>query len=230
LHQQAIHDFRDITVAQLTGLSDDLIMSTFQNIANSYRDVMADIVELPPEEIHCTIKIFVDNNSDNPKEYEVYTLVRSDDPEGYWHGRPFEFGSTHSHMVGKNSSFAALLGVPDRKNDWSSNAYTCFISNNLDKCGKYDSSGENWEGNYTSTAVFPIRFKYPNEQNPHIIGFITFDAKKEAFGKQCIFSTDSPSKYYKEVKALSLFHVGGILADLLYPSLISYRTSNKEEI
>lgn len=227
LHQQAIHDIRDITVAQLGKSSDDFIISTFQNIANSYRDIMADIIEFPAEEIHCTIKIFIENNTDDPEKYEVYTLVRSEDIEGYWHGRPLEFGSSHSHTVGENSSFAALLGVSDRKNNWSSNAYTCFISNNLDKCEKYDSSGKNWNKNYTSTAVFPIRFKYANEQNPHIVGFITFDAKKAVFGKQCIFTSDTPAEYYKDVKALSLFHVGGIMADLLYPSLIMYRADQE---
>lgn len=228
LHQQAIHDVRNITVAQLMDANEDSIISIFQNIANSYRDVMADIIESPPEEIHCTIKIFIENDATSPEKYEVYTLVRSEDTEGYWHGRPLEFGSSCFHVVGENSSFAALLGIRDRKNDWSSNAYTCFISNNLDSCEKYDSSGNNWKSHYNSTAVFPIRFKYVNEEFPHILGFITFDAKNAVFGKQCIFKTNSPSEYYKQVKALSLFHIGGIMADLLYPSLAMYQVKEQE--
>jgi hypothetical protein len=226
LHQKAIHDIRNLTVTQLfNDTNDEVIIEKLQNIVNSYRDVMADILEISEKELHCTIKIFADNGEVEMEKFEVYTLVRSDDEENYWHGRPLEFGSSHSHIVGKNSSFAALLGVSDRENDWTNNAYTCFVGNELGKYEKYDSSGLNWKNNYTSTAVFPIRYHFINEPDPNIIGFITFDAKTPVFGNSSIFDYNSPTDYYNDIKALSFFHVGGILADLLFPPLVMYKST-----
>ncbi len=222
IHKKAVHDLRSLAVAQMNNASDDLIMHKFQDIANSFRDVMAEILEIAPKELHCTIKIFVENNKKDPREYEVFTLVRSEDEENYWHGRTLEYGSSHAHLVGENSSFAALLGISDRKNDWSSNAYSCFVANGLDKCKNYDSSGKNWDGHYTSTAVFPIRFKFSNEPLPQIVGFVTFDAKTSVFGKYNIFSYSEPTEYHNSINASSFYHVGGILADLLYPPLNVY--------
>lgn len=223
-HQKSIHDVRDLIIKQMLGSSKDYIMSKFKSIADSYRDTMACVLEASPDELHCTVKIFVeDHNETEISKYKVFTLVRSSDPNNYWSGRPLEYGSSHSHLAGENSSFAALLGIPDRKNTWPSNAYTCFIANNLEKCSNYDSSGLDWAKHHKSTVVFPIRYFDSDEHCPNIVGFLTFDAKKNIFAKKDVFSIHSSAEYHKRISALPLFHVGGIMADLLAASLIMHK-------
>ncbi|WP_005221561.1 hypothetical protein [Marichromatium purpuratum] len=263
LHQKAIHDIRSLTTAQLTlAENKELAYEHFERVADSCRDVMANTLEVSPEQLHATIKIFAeddcheaiigpnDGGGMNAEEHEklidrigelkVYTLARSTDSSNYWSGRPFDVGSNHFHLVRENSSFASILGVKDKYNDWRRKACNCFVENRLTelaKLEKYANSGVYWQDHYLAAAVFPIRYTHHVTRQPIVVGFLTFDAKHAVFGAfgayPDIFNFADPIKYRDALWSKTFFHVGGILADTLMPGLLQYhrnRGSNLDSI
>lgn len=228
LHLQAVHATRRLIVSEISrDQKNALSYEKIQNVADAYRDVMADILEVENKELHCTIKIFSEEIAQNQAEQCIYTLARSTDIDNYWGVRQLLTGSGHTHKVGENSSFAALIGVSDGEKDWKPDEYNCFICNSMGKLTNYVSSGA-WDGHYCCTAVFPIRFESAIDSNPTVCGFITFDAKKDVFGGGCdIYKCGDPATYREKASLLSYYHVGGILADALVPFMLLYKNNDQ---
>lgn len=225
LHLLAIHQVRDVCLSQLLNRNKEATYEKLKTVTNSFRDVMSDLLEMKPEEIHCTLKIISDDNEKQSSEIKVYTLARSSDDTNHWANRPMEYGVNHFHLASENSSFASLIGINDRKNNWKQNDYKCFVVDKINRSkDRYDSSGKDWSTHYNSTAVFPIRYKENDDGEYIICGFITFDAKKSTFDSIDIFDSKSSIEYCNALNTKSFFHLGGIMADTLVPVLMMYGT------
>ena len=212
VHLAAIHAIRRISVNQDSLPDSSLTYEALQSVADGCRDAIAEILEVWNEHIHCTLKLCGGDKADK-RNWKVYTVARSDPCN-----RPAEFGRGNYHLVGDNSSFAPLAGCNDRKNVWEPNVFSCFSCGNLRKYTRYDSSGKNWESYYNSTIVFPLRYRKSDAAEFSVIGFLTFDSQlDDAFGDiPCIFECqNNPAEYQEKLSYMSLFHVGGILADVL---------------
>jgi len=215
LHLESAHQIRTFSIHKyFLGAIDNSLKpyEPFENLANALRNTLLEMIELPSQRLHCTIKI-CNSIEDLPKsQWKVYTIARSLP----YRGRE-EFGPSVYHLIGSNSSFAPLVGCNDRKNTWLPLVYSCFACNNLTKHSeRYDNSRDNWSNFYRSTIVFPLRYRENHEIK--IIGFLTFDSNQiGAFGNiPDIFDyKDNPSAYEEKLSYSSVYHIGGIFADTL---------------
>lgn len=187
-----------------------------QMMADACRDVVADMLYLEEPTLHCTIKLLDGTPNDPKKAWRVSTVARSTPC-----GRPAEYRPTY-HTVGKNSSFAAIVGCSDSKmNPWRV-PYSCFCCNNLSASDiRYADSREAWDEYYLSALVLSLRLKrIPTQKNFEIIGFLTFDSPYvNAFtGMPNIFNylnKNERDKYEEKLKFRSLFHYTASMADIL---------------
>ena len=184
----------------------------FEDLAEGTRDMLAKIIAVAPQSLHCTIKTLQGTEETSKENWEVYTLARSTPCN-----RPAEFHPV-SHLVGKNSSFAALVGCNEPFNIWLPYAHVCFACNNLTKHNKYSCSRKNWNRYFKSTVVFPLRYRKVTQQRHRIVGFLTFDCNStNVFGNiPDIFEyKDKPEEYNHRLQLSSVYHVGGMVADIL---------------
>lgn len=214
LHLEAAHAVRTFAINRDQISDNPETYLALEGLANGYRNVFADILEVhSSEDIHCTIKLCASEQNVPKEDWEVYTIARS--TPCY---RPSEFGIKSAHKIGHNSDFAALCGAEDRKNKWYPNVYSCFICNDLRSHANYDCSRDDWNSFYTATAVFPIRYRHPKDKLHNIIGFLTFDTLDSSlFGDlPCIFHEGGNKlNYERALNFTSVFHLGGILSDVL---------------
>lgn len=213
LHLEAVHDIRNFAVNRDTLTDSGDTYGSLERLANSCRNVMADLLQARPEELHCTIKL-CDGHENAPKrEWQVYTIARSTPCS-----RPAHFGRSKAHLVGHNSSFAAVSGTEDRKYKWEPYVASCFLCNDLKGYQQYDCSRDNWQAYFRAAAVFPMRYRRAGDEEHTIIGYLTFDTLKSDlfYRAPCIFDyLKRMDEYEKELSFLSLYHVGGTLADTL---------------
>lgn len=219
LHLGPIHDIRKFSISKKNLRDGRVTYEYLEGLANHCRDAMADVIEVWPSALHCTIKLCDAHLTPRKEDAWVHTIARSTPCD-----RPAEFGRAKAHLVGRNSAFAALVGCSDRRTQWAPHVYTCFTCNDLTKHANYDCSRENWGNYWRSTSVFPLRYRTPDDSH-QVIGFLTFDSHKtDAFrGMPNIYeyhnSADTEkmarSEYDRLLAYRSAFHVGGILADSL---------------
>jgi len=215
LHVDAIHEVRRFGISQCSLQIDDY--DQLEHLADGCRDVMADVLQVNATDLHCTIKVCQGKDVLPKEEWMVYTIARSSHSN-----RPTEFGQDYAHLLGHNSAFAAVSGANDRKNNWSTRIYSCFLCDDLKKYETFDCSRENWQLYYQATAVFPLRYRKNGDLGHTILGYLTFDTKNlEIFaGLPCIFKmNDQVEAYEKAISFLSMYHVGGIMADTLAMAL-----------
>jgi len=223
LHLEAIHDIRKFCLGRNELPDCSLTYDALEHLANGCRDVMADILQVAKNDIHCTIKSCQGQNGEPKEQWQVYTIARSTPCE-----RPADFGLSNAHAIGENSGFASVVGANDTKNTWIPHVYASFICNDLVNHSTYADSRENWSAFYRATAVFPLRYRMSGERLHNVIGFLTFDTMKEDLFKRipCIFHLRNEKENYdKELSFFSFYHLGGIMADALvcafYP-IINY--------
>ena len=213
LHLEAVHAVRTFAINREQISDNQETYLSLEGLANGFRNVFADILGVQSLDVHCTIKLCASEQNLPKEEWKVYTIARSTPCR-----RPSEFGIKSAHKIGHNSDFAALCGAEDRKNKWHPNVYSCFICNDLKSHDKYDCSRDDWWVFYTATAVFPIRYRQRGDKLHHIIGFLTFDTLDDSLFRDlpCIFHDGNDRiQYERLLNFTSVFHLGGILADVL---------------
>ncbi len=179
-------------------------------ICTSFRSLMANILELGEQELHCCLKMMVQQDGGD----RVGTIGRSDP----FDHRPQETSEEESHLVANNTVWCSLLGRPDESHQWQ--VFSCFSCNDLQahplefKCDRKD-----WQRFYRSALVFPLRYIH-NENNSHFVtvGFLAFDSPKpKVFGQvPDIFKyKDAWHQYHQKLNKTTAFHLGAILADTL---------------
>jgi hypothetical protein len=215
LHLDGIHLIRRFSVNDhFLGVlgNQDNPSEPFEDLADGIRDVLAKTIAVDCRALHCTIKTLQGSDGTPKEDWQVYTLARSTPCE-----RPAEFHPTY-HLVGRNSSFAALVGCNDLSNTWLPNAHVCFGCNDLWVQDKYECTRKDWKRYFRSTVVFPLRYRKIQQQDHKIVGFLTFDCKSaKVFGNiPNIFDfKDEPVEYNKRLQGSSVYHVGGMVADIL---------------
>jgi len=215
IHWDAIHSLRRFSVNDhFLGVlgNRDNPTEPFEDLAEGIRDVLARIIAVDAHTLHCTVKILQGTQDIQKKDWKVFTVARSTPIN-----RPAEYYPTF-HLVGRNSTFAALVGCDDPSNKWLPNAHLCFACNDLTKHDKYECSRENWRRYFWSTVVFPLRYRKIVQQEHRIMGFLTFDSRStKVFGNiPDIFDfKDRPDEYNQRLLMSAVFHVGGMIADIL---------------
>ena len=183
------------------------------SLASSERDVMAKLLGVPNQDIHCTIKLCHWPQGITDKGLcEIHTIARSEPCE-----RPPEY-YPKKHLAKDNSAFASLVGCDDNKNRWT-DPFCCFLCNDLTK-ENFDCSRENWQKYFKAALVFPLRNLHYAKGQSRIVGFLTFDSEKTSiFGRiPNIFSYRRKNKSTYNTKCIysTVVQVGGLLADTLF--------------
>jgi hypothetical protein len=221
LHVEAIHSIRAFSLNRDSLSDSTMTYEALLSLVNGCRNVMADLIESQPADIHCTIKLLGETAAEKKEEWPVYTIARSEPCD-----RPAEFGLDNAHLVGHNSTFAALSGANDRKNTWVPDVYSCFMCDDLAYHSNYDCSRENWPSYFRATAVFPLRYRRTAQRDHNVLGYLTFDTMDTALFSPfpCIFHNRTEKlEYERNLPFAAAYHVGGIIADTLacifYPLL-----------
>lgn len=224
IHFEAIHEMRRFFVAGIPWGEDGFRKEEFQiayrSLADKFRDTMAGVLDEKPDLIHCTLKVCAASLKDRKEDWRVWTIGRSTTQF-----RRGEMGPQKSHIVGQNSSFAALVGCTDRENQgkhkWPDSPHLCFGVNDLSEHEYYDETMAEkvWQASYITTLVFPIRFK-KEEHNPehYFCGFLTFDSLKAGIfdlPTDIYDYKDDPHGYALSVANCSAYNTGCIIADVL---------------
>jgi hypothetical protein len=187
---------------------------------------MAQLLQVHPSNLHCTIKLCNLAEGADKKECKVYTIARSKPRDD----RPADYHPKF-HLASNASAFAALLGCNDAKNIWAPHYYCAFISNDLAKHERFVCDRPDWQSYYRAAAVFSIRYVKSRREHHTVIGFLTFDSLQIGiFGNvpETFEYKDAKRSQYKELLSGSAFyHVAGILADILAAML--YFVVEKEE-
>lgn len=221
LHTGLIHPLRRLAFAmadQGWDRSKITAATLALQVCTECRRLVGGVFELPDNQLHCCIKLFLPGSSaggDNQGDHDrVATWVRSEPLDD----RPVEEGDSNTHLVVRNSVWSALLGSSDGETVWR--PFTCFACNDLAKRGElFRCDRENWQRYYRSTLVFPIR--YPtNEQGTEFdcIGFLAFDSPRTgAFpGLPDIYDhRQSPQEYRDLLEKSTVFHLGSIIVDVM---------------
>lgn len=170
LHVNAIHEIRRFGINQSSLEIDNY--DQLEHLADGCRNVMADILQVNATDLHCTIKVCQGEKGLPKEEWKVYTVARSSHSN-----RPTEFGLDHAHILGHNSAFASVSGANDRKNNWRSRVYSCFLCDDLTKYETFDCSRKDWQLYYQAAVVFPLRYHRNGDLGHTILGYLTFDTK-----------------------------------------------------
>jgi hypothetical protein len=201
-----------------------------QDVCTSSRKLMANLLELKPEFLHCCIKVLQASEANNiPSKNEVITWIRSEPSDA----RPLD---PKPHIVEQNTVWSALLGCYDGAYNWKL-SFKCFSSNNLSGHDEFNNSRDNWKQFYHSVLVFPIHYLTYNESGQpikNVMGFLAFDSPlKNAFGNapDIFYYKDSPSKRAEYDTLLSnstAFQIGAVIADTLGVFLSSAYSQNAD--
>lgn len=215
MHFGAIHDMRNLAIALNTlriREHDQGARCLANKVATSCNDVIVDILDVGDEELHCCLKVFNDENTE-----EVLTWARSDNiNQDYHHDDEKPNGD---HLITNNSVWSALMGKYDGKTNWR-RPYSCFSCNDLPAVGNtFVCSRKRFDDFYKSTAVFPLRYKAePHTNRFKTIGFMAFYSPKTNIfiGMPNIFDfRDDWSEYHNSLKKNAIFQFGACLADTL---------------
>jgi hypothetical protein len=213
VHVQAIHRARRLAAAcaaEDNTKSETLIAS---ELCNDYQRVMARLLELNPNQLHCCIKLIAPKKDPNDED-QLGTWVRSDPPDG----RQVD----NFHAIGKNSAWSAFYGRFDGQTKWEST--NCFSCNNLPSHGSaFRSERENWQQYYQSTLVFPVNHA-KNDSGTELarLGFLAFDSPRTGsfLGAPDIFDyRERLHEYRDRLLEWPPFHLGAIFADILGSAL-----------
>jgi len=217
IHLSAIHAIREFTVKGGFGVvvNRDSPLRPYQELANACRNALAGTLGCAPEMLHCTISYCGGAVSGKPTAYrEVWNFAHSEiDCD-----RHLPLGPDQATVVGNNSSYAALLGCNDRRNEWK-HRFRCFACDDLPE-DLYDDADPHWRTWYRARLVFPLRYQtYDTQGRPidNITGFLSYDTlEPEPFGVPSIFNyVDDPAEYAKQHEALAVCNAGGIVADCI---------------
>ncbi len=229
-HINFVHELRKVSINAESIAESNISCDTLESLADGCRDVMADILEVWPNDLHCTMKL-CEGEGCEKEEIKVYTIARSQPCK-----RPAEYGLDNYHLIGNNSSFASIVGCGDRRNKWTPHAFTVFVCGDLTKESNYDDSRGDWKDYYRSTMVFPLRIKKTKDKEYNVFGFLTFDSYKTNAlkGMPNTFRYITDKKGYDEKLSYSAaFHIGGSLADsistIFYPAITEQGVEDEKE-
>ncbi len=214
IHLGFAHSVRDFSIdARREGIA-KLEPGRLLKLVESARDVICQFLEVSPELVHATIKLFGPSDSDRKEDACIHTIART-----MHQGRPVEFFPNHFHLAGKNTSFAALLGCEDGRTQWSKHPLPVFHCPDLTKQPDYRCSRENWDLHFTTTLVLPLRYIEPSNLQHQFAGFLTFDSLECGLFSGVPNAFDHREKGCDTYNALlarsPLVHTTGILADIL---------------
>ncbi len=164
----------------------------------------ADVSRKGTHNLCASIKLFV-----GKEEPRLATWVRCRNSVG----RPVS--NDFSDIEG-NSVFASLLGRDDGKVRWP--RLRCFACGNLPDQPRYaNSRGEEYRKWYGATMAFPLMV-----DSGSIIGFLCFDSPKAGFFgdlPNAYEFIERPMDYHDELESCNLYHLGGLIADVMAVSL-----------
>ncbi len=207
-----IHEVRRFAVSHDKLVFDHITLDLLRELANKSRNIVADLLEIRPQEVHCTIKVC--RGPGNPTaEWTVYTIARSEPC-----ARKMLGGMINPYKLGNDSAFAALCGISDGRTEWTYDKRQCFMCNDLVNHGRFVCNRADWSSHFRAAAVFPLRYTKPDDMEPTVVGFLTFDTMRaEACSDwPCVYDLlEDKGKYDRNLLDLSVFHVGGMLADAI---------------
>jgi hypothetical protein len=227
LHIKVVHRWRDFVLAAHDWQHYESLPPDTKELCNGCRDCLAEILDVPQNRLHCTIKVLV--QGDATQEGLIVTIGRSDPCD-----RPPEYGLEDAHRVDRNTVFAALCGRSDGYKNWP--PYSYFGCNDLPKhAARFACDRGNWAQWYRSTLALPLRFRDPQDRhNYKIIGFLTFDMPTtgEFNGVPDAFEHEY-SEYQELLGGAAVMHAAGIMADtlalLLRPFLVKGREDGEQQ-
>ena len=123
LHEQVIHKMRTLSLA----VKENEWMSGGQSAietCTSIRELMGNLTELCPDELHCCLKGFRPNECTNQSD-AVVTVARSE-PFG---NRLIDPRTFDSHLVEQNTVWSSLMGISDSNYTWK--RLKCFHCGDL---------------------------------------------------------------------------------------------------
>jgi hypothetical protein len=217
---------RDIADKLNRGGFDALTRQDFNPLARACREAVAIFLNKDLKKINCTIKFCCPPDPGN-KRIEVKTMGRSEH-----HSRP-PGNENKKHYLDDNTTFCALMGVSDRVTDWKY-SLPYYYRANLTKHQEWTKcSRSKFLKYYKTTMVYPLRMQDPNNGQPTIYGFLTFDSKRSMtfrlrglvdasrFQKDPRKFDNDWTKVIKSVEYSPLINLCGAMADnitsTLYP-------------
>lgn len=214
MHTRVLHSMRRLSI-QMTDwdTEQDAAAHIAADICTSCRDLMANMLELKPNELHCCLKL-VAPQANPADEGRVATWARSNP----FDDRPVEQGDENAHAISKNSVWSALYGKSDGTTHWR--PFSCFGCNDLHKhADLFVCDRKDWQRYYRSTLVFPLRYA-KNKQATEFknIGFIAFDSPLAGvfLGIPDIFEhREKLTQFQDKLEDCTIFHMGAIFADTL---------------
>ncbi len=234
LHWSGIHGIRKFIVDGhlLDEQSLDENFEALEALATRCRDAFAANLGVEKNRLHCSIKLCEGSEGSLKAEWNIWTLARSelspkDPPRG-------PLGPEAGQLAGKNTAYAALTGCSDGKTEWAGvRTFSCFCCGDLRKHGEYVNARSNWWDYYKSGIVFPLRWLNKTETSMKVKGFLSFDSKlRNIFGATpCIFDyKDDYGRYYDKLSKSHVYHVGGIMADVLATTIALQDKDEGKEI
>lgn len=223
LHFSAIHAIREFVTEGgfSVVLERKSPLKPYEDVADACANTMAAAAAIKPEALHCTISYCGGVKRGKPSaSRKVWNFADSRTNVA----RPSLLGPEKGTIVGKNSSYAALLKCKDKENDWRFQ-FPCFTCDDLTKIPKYVDDFPDWKVWYQSRLVFPLRFRLRDKEGRPvdiIRGFLSFDSHtKNVFDVPSIFAyTNDPVAYETELEGLDVCNVGGIIADTIAMAIL----------
>jgi hypothetical protein len=206
-----------IYMKHFTPQCDPHVAGLARDLVTGFRDLLSDLLEVSPNELHCCLKVLVEGKDGEDRVVtRVVTLARSTPENSHYDDNEIE---GCKHFVSNNSDWAALMGEDDGKTRWPL-PFPCFSCNDLTAhMSTYRCSRENWSQSYNSTLAFPVRYvTNPKNNRYNTIGFIVFYSKmKDAFpGFPDIYHfVEQSDKYYDVLSSNTAFQMAACLVDIL---------------
>lgn len=220
LHSMAIHEMRSLALDVYESNNIEIARQAMKT-CTAIRNVLGNLLDLNEHELHCSIKLF-----DN--EEKIGTWARSQPLDD----RPTELdGSTRP--ISDGTPWCVVLGKDDGITRWRE--HCCFCCNDLEAAqssGKLQIKRQNWARYYKSALVYPLVYRQcANRETKVIFGLLCFDSpRKKAFlGVPDIFNFSSESgwtDYRIKLMNSAPFHAGAILADTLSVFLRPFYEAN----
>ncbi len=219
LHSDSVHSMRRLALDMLARNPDpERATREAMRVCTAFRKTMGTLLELEDNELHCSLKVFGDDN-------RILTWARSEP----YDDRPHETGEDHSRPVTDGTVWCAILGSNDGITRWR--RYRCFCSNDLPSAqGKslFVCNRTDWQQYYKSVLVYPLMYRADaDEKDPTVFGFLGFDSQKRgAFqGLPDIFDYRDPDqwgKFHDVISTKAAYHLGAAMADTLSVFLRPY--------